>query len=93
MILTDEMIQELGSLARELTPVSDIAVLLGLDEFGLREVLSDHTHPASVAYRRGKAETRLRLRRNELELAEAGSPLAVAMVKSYMEDMDNDEDL
>ena len=93
MILTDKQIEDISELAVSLTPVSDIAVLLGLDEFDLRETLSDHTHPASVAYRRGKAETRLRLRRNELELAEAGSPLAVAMVKSYMEDMDNDEDL
>ena len=63
-----------------LTPVSDIAVLMDIDERMLRDILSDRSHLASLAYRKGKA-------------AEAGSPLAVQLIGSYLRDMDSDEDL
>lgn len=76
-----------------LTPVSDIAVLMDIDERRFREIISDRCHPASQAYRKGKAERALQIRQNELELAEAGSPLAVQLVGSYLRDMDSDEDL
>lgn len=76
-----------------LTPVSDIAVLMDIDECRFREILSDKSHPASLAYRKGKAECALQIRQNELELAEAGSPLAVQLIGSYLRDMDSDEDL
>lgn len=76
-----------------LTPVSDIAVLMDIDERRFREILSDRSHPASLAYRKGKAERALQIRKNELELAEAGSPLAVQLIGSYLRDMDSDEDL
>ena len=76
-----------------LTPVSDIAVLMDVDERRLREIISDKSHPASIAYRKGKAERALQIRQNELELAEAGSPLAVQLVGSYIRHMDSDEDL
>ena len=68
-------------------------VLLDVDERRLREIISDKSHPASIAYRKGKAERALQIRQNELELAEAGSPLAVQLVGSYLRDMDSDEDL
>lgn len=74
-----------------LTPVSDIAVLMDVDERRLREIISNKSHPASIAYRKGKAERALQIRQNEL--AEAGSPLAVQLVGSYIRDMDSDEDL
>ncbi len=76
-----------------LTPVSDIAVLMDVDERRLREIISDKSNPASIAYRKGKAERALQIRQNELELAEAGSPLAVQLIGSYIRDMDSDEDL
>lgn len=76
-----------------LTPVSDIAVLMDIDERRFRDILSDKSHPASLAYRKGKAERALQIRQNELELAEAGSPLAVQLIGSYFRDMDSDEDL
>lgn len=76
-----------------LTPVSDIAVLMDIEERRFREILSDKSHPASLAYRKGKAECALQIRQNELELAEAGSPLAVQLIGSYLRDMDSDEDL
>ena len=76
-----------------LTSVSDIAVLMDIDERRFRDILSDKSHPASLAYLKGKAERALQIRQNELELAEAGSPLAVQLIGSYLHDMDSDEDL
>ena len=93
MEFTSAQIDRIKKLATMLTPVSDIAVLMDVDERRLREIISDKSHPASIAYRKGKAERALQIRQNELELAEAGSPLAVQLVDSYIRDMDSDEDL
>ncbi|MDN0052015.1 hypothetical protein QVN91_03345 [Bacteroides caecigallinarum] len=93
MELTSTQINRIKELASMLTPVSDIAVLMDIDERRFREILSDKSHPASLAYRKGKAERALQIRKNELELAEAGSPLAVQLIGSYLRDMDSDEDL
>ncbi|MCZ8371879.1 hypothetical protein O6P32_04045 [Phocaeicola sp. KGMB11183] len=93
MELTSPQINRIKELASMLTPVSDIAVLMDIDERRLREILSDRSHPASLAYRKGKAERALQIRQNELELAEAGSPLAVQLIGSYLRDMASDEDL
>ncbi|MCF2551122.1 hypothetical protein [Bacteroides caecigallinarum] len=93
MVLTSTQIDRIKELASMLTPVSDIAVLMDIDERRFREILSDKSHPASLAYRKGKAERALQIRQNELELAEAGSPLAVQLIGSYLRDMDSDEDL
>lgn len=46
-----------------LTPVSDIAVLMDVDERRLREIISDKSHPVSIAYRKGKAERALQFGR------------------------------
>lgn len=93
MELTSPQINRIKELASMLTPVSDIAVLMDIDERRLRDILSDRSHPASLAYRKGKAERALQIRQNELELAEAGSPLAVQLIGSYLRDMASDEDL
>lgn len=93
MELTSQQINRIKELASMLTPVSDIAVLMDIDERIFRDILSDKSHPASLAYRKGKAERALQIRQNELELAEAGSPLAVQLIGSYLRDMDSDEDL
>ncbi|WP_294457598.1 hypothetical protein [uncultured Bacteroides sp.] len=93
MELTSTQIDRIKELASMLTPVSDIAVLMDIDERRFRDILSDKSHPASLAYRKGKAERALQIRQNELELAEAGSPLAVQLIGSYLRDMDSDEDL
>jgi diphthamide biosynthesis methyltransferase len=93
MELTSPQINRIKELASMLTPVSDIAVLMDIDERRLRDILSDKSHPASLAYRKGKAERALQIRQNELELAEAGSPLAVQLIGSYLRDMASDEDL
>lgn len=85
--------EEISRLAADLTPVGDIAVLLDIDEDELRLILADRNNPVTRAYRRARAETSLMLRRQELELARVGSPLAVQMTGAYIREMISSEDL
>lgn len=87
-----QIIDRVTELAADLTPVSDIAVFLDVNEDLLRMELRSPSSPLGRAYRRTKAETSLALRRQELALARVGSPLAVQMAASYLRDMDADED-
>ena len=93
MEFTQQQIDELKSYAEALTPISDIAVLMDVSSFDLRAAIADETSAISRAYRVGKATTTLRIRQNELQLADAGSPLAVQLMSNYVRDMDADEDL
>ena len=91
MDFSDEFIENVRELAKALTPVSDIAALLDVDESMLREELSNKLSPLRKAYDKGKATTALALRMQELELAKVGSPLAVQLTASYVKDMTIDE--
>lgn len=55
--------------------------------------IRDRANPVSQAYHKAKAETALKLRKQELELANVGSPLAVQLTNGYLLNMDSDEDL
>ncbi|GFI12659.1 hypothetical protein IMSAGC008_00183 [Muribaculaceae bacterium] len=91
-LTSQEIIDRIGELASELTPPSEIAVLLGIDPDRLRAELSIKDSPARQAYYRGKARTANVLRKIELEFARVGSPLAVQLTGSYLRDMTADED-
>lgn len=91
MDYSDELIQNIRELAEALTPVSDIAALLDVDESLLRDELSNKLSPLRRAYIKGKATTALALRKQELELAKVGSPLAVQLTAGYVKDMTIDE--
>ncbi len=93
-LLTDpETIARITDLAADLTPPSEIAALLGIDEDLLRLELADKGSPVRRAYLKAKAETALMLRRREIDLARVGSPLAVQLTGQYIRDMTTDEDL
>lgn len=93
MIYSKEQISRIKELAGYLTPISDIAVLMDLDADELRLDLQNRTSDVAKAYFKGKAESQLALRQQELELARVGSPLAVQMATTYIMNMDTDEDL
>ena len=84
-------IKQIQELAEALTPVSDIAALLDIDENELREEINYVNSPVRRAYNKGKAKTALALRKQELELARVGSPLAVQLTATYIKDMTIDE--
>lgn len=92
MIFTQDLIDKVASLASDLTPPSEIAVLLGIDADLLRLELGVKSSPVRIAYFKAKAETAHMLRRQELEFARVGSPLAVQLTGSYLRDMTSDED-
>lgn len=87
-----EQIQKIGELAGELTPPSEIAILLGLDIDIFRAQLANRYSETHKAYFKAKAETAHMLRKQELEFARVGSPLAVQMTGTFLHDMTADED-
>ena len=93
MDYSTEQLQQVSELAGFLTPLSDIAVMMGVDADALRMDIRDRSTPVSLAYHKAKAATALKLRKQELELANVGSPLAVQQTKGYLLDMESDEDL
>ncbi len=86
------MITEIERLANLLTPISDIAVLVGVDEDSLRSEIENRHSFASMAYRRGRAKRTVELREADIESALAGSPSASIAVAGYLRDMANDQD-
>lgn len=86
-------INDIAELAAALTPVEDIAVLLDIDADELRMQLSDTSSPVRKAYMKARAHTALMLRKQEIELARVGSPLAVQLTNAYLRDMISTEDL
>lgn len=93
-LLTDpEIIKGVAELAAALTPPTEIAALLDIDEDVLRAELCCKDSPVRAAYYKAKAETALMLRRQEIDFAKVGSPLAVQLTGSYLREMTADEDL
>lgn len=87
-----ETIQKIAELAAELTPPTEIAVLLGIDIDLFKAELANKHSAAHVAYYKAKAQTAHMLRKQELEFARVGSPLAIQMTGSFLHDMTADED-
>ena len=86
-----EYIDEIQNYVKELTPISDMALLLNVDERRLRDAIDDLSSPVSLAYRQAKAQVALGLRRRDIELAEAGSSTAADEVNAHFRRMIRDE--
>ena len=86
-----EYIDEIENYFKELTPISDMALLLEVDERRLRDAIDDLSSPVSWAYRQAKAQVALELRRRDIELAEAGSSTAADEVNAHFRRMIRDE--
>lgn len=93
MVYSKEQLTDIENFAAKFTPISDIAILMGLDTDILKMEIKDPSSLVSEYYRRGKATTAMKLREQEIELAKLGSPLAVQLTSSYLTDMAIDEDL
>ena len=78
-----EKVQEYAGL---LMNVSDISVLIGVNEDGFREDISNKNTAVSIAFRKGQIETILELRKQEIEMAKLGSPMAVELIQKYIID-------
>lgn len=89
---TPQIIDRVAELAADLTPPAEIAALLDIDPDLFRAELAIKSSPVRLAYLKAKANTALMLRKQELEFARVGSPLAVQLTGSYLRDMTLDED-
>ena len=83
--------EEISDLVSKLTPISDMAILLGVTEIELREALDDPTTPASNAYRTAKALAALQIRERDIENASMGDTTAAENVSLYYRQMLQDE--
>lgn len=92
MCFSQETIDRIAGYAADLTPVSEIAALLDINEDLLRLAISDTGSEVRRAYLKAKAQTAHMLRRQELEFAKVGSPLAVQLTGAYLREMTADED-
>lgn len=90
MDYSTETLTEIRNLANKLTPITEISVLLGLNEAFLRDDIATVGHPARQAFYEGMASQALEIRKRTLELAAAGSPSADESLKIYLKKMLND---
>lgn len=81
-----QQLEQIKEYAGYLFSPKEIAVLLEVDPNRFLQVIRQSSHPASMAYNKGKMETVLAIRKQEIELARVGSPMAVEMVKDFMID-------
>lgn len=88
-----QMLDRIAELAGDLTPISEMASLLDINEDMLRLAINDKSSPVRRVYLKAKADTAHKLRKQEIVLAEVGSPLAVQLTSVYLRDMKTDEDL
>lgn len=89
--LTAEQMEQLSEYASLYLPLSDIAILLEVDFFDLKNLCTTIGTPEYVAYRKGKLETKLKLHEQEKRLAMTGAPLALENMKANLIDMEDDE--
>lgn len=93
MIYSTETVEKIQDCASNLMTITDIAALLMLDEDELREQVLNKNSEISKIYRQAKAETIFTIRKQEIILAKASSPLGIEMCAGYINDMEDDEHL
>ena len=91
MNYTIEQIENIEKLSSLYMKISDIALIIGVDENLLRQDVENTSSAISLAYRKGKALRKLELRKQEMELARVGSPLALENAQKALIDMEDDE--
>ncbi|MBD5288178.1 MAG: hypothetical protein HDS28_03775 [Bacteroides sp.] len=91
MNYSDQQLTTIQKLASVYLTVSDIAAMLEVAPDILRDDIRDKSHPASIAYRKGKLHTKLALHSQEVKLASIGSPLALENARRNLLDMEDDE--
>lgn len=91
MNYTTEQIENVEKLASLYMKITDIALIIGVSDNALRQDIDDSNSQISLAYRKGKALRKLELRKQEMELARVGSPLALENAQKALIDMEDDE--
>lgn len=90
MDYSKDLLEKIQEFARKLTPISEMGALLDLDERILKDDINTIGNPARAAFYKGYAETALKARERNLDLAEAGSPSAEDAIEHYISRMMNE---
>lgn len=84
MQLTEEQLKTIEEYASVFMTPAEIAVVIGIPTDDMISILSDKTHPASVAYAKAKAVRKYEIRKKVLQMAGFGSQSAGASVEQYI---------
>lgn len=91
MTYTDNELKQIEAMASLYLTVTDIAIVLGQKPEELRRDVNTDGRPANIAYTRGKVTRKVQLRKQEIELAQVGSPLALENARLALIEMEDDE--
>ena len=86
-----EQLETVEKLSSVFMKISDIALIIEVDEHALRADINNETSEISRRYRRGKASSKLKILEQEMSLAQVGSPLALENTRKALLDMEDDE--
>ena len=91
MEYTEEQITKVKDLAYYFVPITDIATIIEVPAHELRKDIANTTSAVSIAYRQSKLSAKIILRKQEIKLAQLGSPTALDNADKYLMDMEDDE--
>lgn len=91
MKYSEEQLEKIKEMAGQFMRPDHIALLIGVDQDTFKRNIKHKSHPAYIAYETGKAETLLEFHKQELKLANLGSPLAVEMINQFRIDQEQNE--
>ena len=91
MTFTEKELEQIEQMASLYLSVTDIATVLDKRPEELRREIRTKDSPAARAYQKGKTMRKLQLRKQEIQLAQVGSPLALENARLALIDMEDDE--
>lgn len=86
-----EQLEKVEKLASIYMPITDIALIIEVDPSELRSDIATDGAEVRRRYLRGKAISKVKLHKQEMQLAEVGSPLALENARRNLLDMEDDE--
>lgn len=91
MTFTEKELEQIEQMASLYLSVTDIATVLDKRPEELRRDIRTKDSPAARAYQKGKTMRKVQLRKQEIQLAQVGSPLALENARLALIDMEDDE--
>lgn len=91
MTFTEKELEQIEQLASLYLSVTDIATVMGVRPEELRKQIRIKDDPVAIAYQKGKTMRKVQLRKQEIQLAQVGSPLALENARLALIDMEDDE--
>lgn len=91
MTFTEKELEQIEQMASLYLSVTDIATVLEKRPEELRREIRTKDSPAARAYQKGKTMRKVQLRKQEIQLAQVGSPLALENARLALIDMEDDE--